>query len=76
MQDLIEEEKEKCLAFANSNPETVLPANLDVDESEVLKTHVRSSFSNPVGTAHVLERTHAALTKVRPCGLSHLFRIS
>ena len=33
--DLIADEKEKCLMFANNNPEIVLPSNLDVDEVDV-----------------------------------------
>lgn len=73
--DLIVDEKERCLAFANNNPEIVLPDSLDLDSDELVKTPVRSCFSNQVGTADVLGRTLVVLTKVKPCGLYHLFKI-
>ena len=65
--DLIADEKEKCLMFANNNPETVLPDNLDVDEVDV-------GFI-PVGTVDCCEKSPTVLTKVKPCGLSHPFKI-
>ena len=36
--EMIEVEKERCLVFANNNPEIVLPNNLDLDPSELVRT--------------------------------------
>lgn len=74
--DLVANEKERCLAFANKNPETVLLDNLDVELVENIITPARSILSNPVGTADVLGKSPAVLTKVKPCGLSHPLKIA
>lgn len=50
----------------------MLPHNLDVSIDDFMRTPARSSFSNPVGTVDVLGKTPTILTKVNPCGLSHL----
>lgn len=61
IEDLIVGEQERCLAFARSNPEIVLPDNLDVDQQELVGTPVRMSFSKPVGTVIAIGETPAAL---------------
>ena len=73
---IIEEEKELCLAFTNVNPEVTLPDNLDSTLCRNLNTHARSFPFNRVGTAGLLEKLPAILTKTELCGLSHPFRIS
>lgn len=73
---IIEEEKELCLAFANVNPGVAIPDNLDSALCQNLNTPARSFPFNPVGTVGLFEKSHAILTKTKPCGLSHPFRIS
>lgn len=74
--DLVVGEKERCLAFANNNPEIVLPDNLELDQNELVGTPIGGCSFKPVGTADALRRTPIVLTKVRPCGLSHPFKIA
>ena len=74
--DLIADEREKYLIFANNNPETVLPSNLDVNDIEVGSTPVGSASHQSVGTSDCFEKSPTVLTKVKPCGLSHPFKIA
>ena len=74
--DLIADEKEKCLIFANNNPEIVLPTNLDINVNNDIYTPVRSAFPKSVGTADIFGESPAVLTKIKPCGLSHPFKIA
>ena len=69
-------EKERCLVFASNNPEIVLPDNLDIDQIELAGTPLGMSFSKPVRTVYALGKTPTVLTKVKPCGLSHPFKIA
>lgn len=55
--DLVDVEKENCLAFANVNLEIVLPNNLDTEIDNLLETPIRMSVTNPVGIADVLGKT-------------------
>ena len=74
--DLIAGEKEICLAFANNNPEIVLPDNLEFDPSDLVSTPNGAPLLEPVGTADASRGTPMVLTKVKPCGLSHPFKIN
>lgn len=73
---MIAVEKERCLVFANNNPEIVLPNNLDIDSNELVSTPEGAFSLEQVGTADVTRGTLAVLTKVKPCGLSHHFKIN
>ena len=61
-------EKERCLVFANNNPEIVLPDNLDIDSSELVSTPEGALPLEPVGTSDATRGTPVVLTKARPCG--------
>ncbi|KAE8787382.1 hypothetical protein D1007_38700 [Hordeum vulgare] len=76
--DIIEdniEEKLRCLQFAELNPEVVLPNNLDV----VFHSHSSPTGASPRseigGTAILVKDSPTLLTKIKPCGLSHPFKI-
>ena len=73
---MIEVEKERCLVFANNNPEIVLPNNLDFDASELVSTPNDAPLLESVGTADASRGTPMVLTKSKPCGLSHPFKIN
>ena len=73
---LVDGEKERCLAFANNNPEIVLPDNLELNHDELVGTPLDVHPLKPVGTADALRRTPNVLTKARPCGLSHPFKVA
>ena len=74
--DMIAVEKERCLVFANNNPEIVLPGNLDIDSNDLVSTPKGALPLELVGTAAASRGTTLVLTKVKPCGLSHPFRIN
>ena len=74
--DMVVEERERCLVFASNNPEIVLPGNLDLEVNDLVSTPVSASFCEPVGTADACRRTPIVLTKAKPCGLSHPFKIA
>lgn len=75
--DLVNREKMKCLQFADTNPEIVLPDSLDSDLDTVVfpsdSTTVLISRSR--GTAALDLDSPTIQTKSRPCGLSHPFRV-
>ena len=73
---LVDGEKERCLAFANNNPEIVLPDNLELDHDDLVGTPLDDYSLKPVGTVDALRRTPNVLTKARPCGLSHPFKVA
>ena len=73
---MIAVEKERCLVFANNNPETVLPDNLDFDSNDLASTPKDVLPLEPVGTSDATMGTPAVLTKARPCGLSNPFKIN
>ena len=79
MFDIIEElkvqEQKKCIAFANDQPEVVLPASIDLAQEELVGTPASDFSVSLVGTADDTDQSPAVLTKVKPCGLSHPFRI-
>ena len=67
-------EKERCLVFANNNPE--IPDNLELYHDALVGTPLDDYSLKPVGTADALRRTPNVLTKARPCGLSHPFKVA
>ena len=74
--EMIEVEKERCLVFANNNPEIVLPDNLEFDPSDLVSTPNGMPPLEPVGTADASRVTPMVLTKLKPCGLSRPFKIN
>ena len=74
--EMIAVEKERCLVFANNNPEIVLPDNLDIDSNDLVSTPKGTSPLETVGTADTSRGTPVVLTKVKPCRLSHPFKIN
>ena len=74
--EMIAAEKERCLVFANNNSEIVLPDNLDIDSNELVSTPGCAFPLELVGTADATRGTPAVLTKAKPCGLSHPFKIN
>ena len=50
--------------------------NLDIDSNELVSTPGGAFSLEPVGTADAARGTHAVLTKAKPCGLSHPFKIN
>ena len=74
--EMIAKEKERCLVFASNNLELVLPDNLDIEINEIVSTPVGGISLEPVGTAVAFRETPTVLTKSKPCGLSHTFKIA
>ena len=73
---MIAEEKERCLVFASNNPKLVLPDNLYIEINEIVSTPVGDHCLELVVTAVAVRKTPTVLTKAKPCGLSHPFKIA
>lgn len=74
--DLKIQEQKKCIAFANAEPEIALPLNINLTQEELVRTPAGDCSLAIVGTVDVTDQPPDVLTKVKPCGLSHPFRIS
>ena len=75
--DLINNEKLRCLQFADENHEIVLPDNLDlleVNDCNSVSGQKDTSDTGPVGIVGSVVECPALNTKKKPCGLSHPFK--
>ena len=76
--DLINNEKLRCLQFADENLEIILPDSLDLlDVNDLTPVSGQKDIpdTKPVGTAVSVVECPVLNTKKKPCGLSHPFKI-
>ena len=76
--DLINNEKLRCLQFADENLEIILPDSLDlenIDDKSTQGVNDNSAINGAGGTAGPLIKNPVLNTKKKPCGLSHPFKI-